>query len=90
MNLRGIFVYFSNPIGLLTALQTDKNYYGKGYGALVARYVSNKIAEIGHDIYVVISEENIPSRKLFEKLNFKSIGEVNYICTKITWSLADE
>lgn len=81
---------FSLPTGLLGALQTDEKYYGKGYGALVSRFVSKKIAEMGHDIYAGIFEMNTSSRSLFEKHDFKSIGEVHWITTNITWSPADD
>lgn len=45
---------------------------------------------MGHDIYAGIFERNTPSRTLFGKLGFKSIGEVHWITTTITWSPADE
>lgn len=81
---------FRLQTGLLGALQTDKDYFGHGYGSLVAKYVSKKIAEMGHDIYAGIIEKNYPSRKLFDKLGFKSIGQVHWITTKITWTPDDE
>lgn len=67
--------------GFLFALQTDSSYLGHGYGTLVAKYVTKKIAETGHDIYAGIYEENQPSRRLFEKLGFKSVGKVHRIET---------
>lgn len=82
--------HYRLPTGLLGALQTDEKYYGKGYGALVARYVSKKISEMGHDIYAGIFEKNTPSRSLFDKHGFNSIGEVHWITTKIAWTPDDE
>lgn len=83
--------FFSRlPTGLLGALQTDEKYLGHGYGTLVAKVVSKKIAELGHDIYAGILEKNHPSRHLFVKLGFKSVGEVHWISTKINWTGADE
>lgn len=75
---------------MLGALQTDEHHYGHGYGSLVSKYVSKKIAEMGQDTYAGVFEKNIPSRALFEKLGFKSIGEIHWITTKITWSPADD
>lgn len=72
------------------ALQTDPNYLGHGYGTIVVKHLSKKIAEMGHDINAGIFEKNYPSRNLFEKLGFKSIGEVHWITTKHNWSEADE
>lgn len=81
---------FRLPTGLHGALQTDEHHYGKGYGGLVMRNVSKQIAQSGHDIYAGIFVKNLPSRKLFEKHGFKSIGEVHWITTKITWTPDDE
>lgn len=70
---------FRLPTGLLGALQTDEQYFGKGYGSLVIKGISKKIAQRGHDIYAGVIEENAPSRGLFGKLGFVSVGEVRWI-----------
>lgn len=44
--------------------------------------ISKKIAQLGHDIYAGIIEENMPSRGLFGKLGFVSIGEVRWITVR--------
>lgn len=54
------------------------------------RYVSKKIAEMGHDVYAGIFEKNTPSRKLFDKHGFKSIGEVHWITTRINLTPNDD
>lgn len=54
------------------------------------RYVTKKVAEMGHDIFAGILEKNTPSRKLFEKHGYKSIGEVHWIATKINWTPNDD
>lgn len=69
------------PTGLLGALQTDENYYGQGYGALVLKYNSRTIAQMGDDVYGGVFEENTPSRSLFSKLGFKQISKVYWIGT---------
>lgn len=81
---------FSLPIGLLGGLKTDEQYYGHGYGSLVTRALSRKIAELGDDVYSAIYLDNIPSHSLFKKLGFKPVGKVYFIQTKISWSKADE
>lgn len=72
------------------ALQTDKDHFGKGYASLVLREMSKKVAELGHDINAGIFDVNTPSRTLFGKLGFKVLGNIHWICTKITWNDADE
>ncbi|XP_031631312.1 uncharacterized protein LOC116345775 isoform X2 [Contarinia nasturtii] len=78
---------FSYSTGFLGPLQVDENYYGKGYAGLVTKYVAKKIAENGHDAYASIVEKNAPSRSLFTKLGFKSIGEVQRIQTESKLSI---
>lgn len=82
--------HFSFPTGPLASLQTDERYFGKGYGGLVLRYLSKKIAEIGHDPCAGISENNIASLSLFRKNGYKLIGKHHSIKTTIMWSPADE
>lgn len=77
--------YCSHSTELLLALQTDENYFGRGYAALVTKYLSRKIAERGFDIYAGVFEENYPSRNLFEKLGFRSVGDLHWISTKFDW-----
>lgn len=67
---------------MLGILQTDENHLGRGYGALVLKHVSKQIAELGHDVYAGVMEENTPSRRLFEgKLGAKLIGKTQWILT---------
>lgn len=75
--------YFRFPTGVVLHLQTVENHYGHGYGSLVTRAISKQVAELGHDIYASISEENKPSRALFAKLGFEQVGRVTSICTKM-------
>lgn len=83
-------VFFRLQTGLVWALQTDEKYFGHGYGSLVTKVVSKKIAEIGHDVYSDILEMNYASRGLFEKLGFKCVGKLYLIKTKVNWTEADE
>lgn len=61
--------------GTLGGLKTIESHSRHGYGSLVTKYVSKKVAEMGHDVYVGIYDTNTPSRALFEKLGFKLIDE---------------
>lgn len=88
--LKLLYLLCRLPTGLLSALQTDENHVGQGYAALVTKYLSKQIAESGFDVCAGIFEKNYVSRSLFEKLGFKSIGEINQIGTKHIWNEADE
>lgn len=48
---------------------------------MVLKYNSKTIAEMGHDVYAGVLEENIPSRSLFDKLGFKHNSTVYWIIT---------
>lgn len=72
----------SFPIGLLGALQTDERFYCRGYGSLVMRSLSKKVAEMGHDVYTSVLESNIPSRSLFHKHGFIFVGKIQRFITK--------
>lgn len=76
--------------GLLCALQTDRNYYRSGYGLLVVKAISKKIAEMGHDPYAGINEPNTASRSLFKQLGYTSVGKVYWPTTNQNWSSDDE
>lgn len=80
------FGFFRCTTGPLLALQTNKDHFGHGYGSVVTRAISKQIAELGHDLYAGIFEENKPSRNLFEKLGYRSIGNFHWICTKFSWT----
>lgn len=72
------------PTGLLFSLQSDKkNYRKRGFGSVVLKALAKKCAEPGNDSYGAVSEENIASRTLFERLDFKVIGRVYFLRTKI-------
>lgn len=64
---------------MLGALQTDHQHYAKGYATAVVKGIAKKIAQRGHDIYAGVNEMNTPSRRLFEKAGFVSVGNVRWI-----------
>lgn len=73
---------FRRSTGLLFSLQSDKIYRKRGYGSLVLKALAKKVAELGNDSYGAVLEDNIPSRALFERLDFKVIGKVYFLRTK--------
>lgn len=73
------------------ALQTDKDHYGRGYGSLVKKALSKKIAETGCDVYTGTREANVAVIRLYEKIGFEKLKSMKYwLCTKGSWNDADE
>lgn len=72
---------------MIGVLQTDKNYLGHGYGSLVAKAISKKIAELNQDTYFAVSESNHACRSMFEKFGASSIGNIYCIVTENAWKL---
>lgn len=58
-------------IGSIAALYVDKEYRGRGLGALVAKAITRQIAELGQDVCAHVFEENKTPQALFEKLGFR-------------------
>lgn len=58
--------------GSLAILQVDDNHLRKGYGSLMAKAMSKKIAEeFEIDVTTLIARTNSNSQKMFAKLGFK-------------------
>lgn len=68
--------------GELLALQTDGMHYGHGYGSLVVKAISKQIARLDHDVYASGLDDNTPSKRLFEKIDFELVERINWITTK--------
>ena len=65
-------------VAALGALQVDANYLRKGFGSIVAKGLSKKIAiERDHDITAHIILANANSLSMFQKIGFKEIDS-NY------------
>lgn len=62
--------------GMLTTSQDEKR---KGYGLLVAKHLTKMIAEKGFHPTAYINNLNEPSQRLYEKLGYEIIGEINWI-----------
>lgn len=67
---------------MMGVLQTDEKYTRRGYGAMVIKSLSKRVARMGFDVQVEIVESNTPSMSLFEKLGFKPIAKLQWIVTK--------
>uniref|UniRef100_A0A6M2DSQ1 Hipothetical protein n=1 Tax=Xenopsylla cheopis TaxID=163159 RepID=A0A6M2DSQ1_XENCH len=64
----------SHANGVLMALQTSPHHLRKGYGELILKSMAKLKAQMGQDTIASIVPENVKSRNLFSKLNFKEIG----------------
>lgn len=61
--------------GALAILQTDSKYSRRGFGSLIVKYLSKKIAdECKCDNIATIVHENEKSINLFSKLGFRKLG----------------
>lgn len=61
--------------GSLAILQVDKKHLKKGFGSLVVKKISKKIAiECDSDLIALILHENLKSKNLFKKLGFEELG----------------
>lgn len=59
--------------GSLGVLQVDENHLRKGYGSLIAKALSRKIAEaFESDITALIKYDNFESMSMFTNLGFKA------------------
>lgn len=58
--------------GLLGLIQVDESQMRKGYGSLITKALSKKIAEeFNSDISALIKRDNVSSMNMFTKLGFK-------------------
>lgn len=90
LNCLCLFFNCSYPSGNLGALQTDKQFLGKGYASLVTRAIIKQIAELGHDVLAGMVKDNTASMSLFRKLGFEYVDTIDWISTKLYWNETDE
>ncbi|XP_060666228.1 uncharacterized protein LOC132798387 isoform X2 [Drosophila nasuta] len=64
------------PLGSLGLLQVMSSQRRLGFGSLMVRVLSKKIAEQNLDVFAPVVTENTPSRRMFEKLGFEKIDEI--------------
>lgn len=65
---------FIGETGFLTHLYTEETHRGKGYAQFIVKYLSNKEAREGRNVWCHVMEENLNSLNLFRKLEFEVIG----------------
>lgn len=68
--------------GAFSALQTHEDFRKHGYASLVTKTLAKRVAELGHDSYTTIFDDNIVSQRLFQKLGFQAKGRVYAMHTK--------
>lgn len=62
--------------GSLGVVQVDENHLRKGYGSLIVKGISRKIAEhFSMDITALVVQGNEKSLSLFAKLGFRETGK---------------
>lgn len=57
--------------GAMFSMQTRPEYRRKGYGILLAKYLTKVVIERGYLPFVIIRPENAASKSLYSKLGFK-------------------
>lgn len=73
---------FRLQAGPLGALQVKESHKRQGLGSLVTKAMANILANnFNHDTYALVSDENWPSRLMFEKLGFKPIENTCWLRT---------
>ncbi|XP_063702947.1 uncharacterized protein LOC134832746 [Culicoides brevitarsis] len=71
---------FRYQTGTLSALQVlHGGQMRQGLGSLIVKSMAKKLAEEGFDTLACVTEGNIPSMKLFEKLGFEIIDKVYWV-----------
>lgn len=71
-------------VAALGALQVDANYLRRGFGSLITKALSKKIAiERDYDITAHIVFNNTNSLNMFQKLGFKEIDSNFWIGVKV-------
>ncbi|XP_052896513.1 uncharacterized protein LOC128303563 [Anopheles moucheti] len=72
---------FRLQAGPLGALQVDPEYLRRGFGTVVANATAKQIADLGHDCCALVNANNVPSKRMFERMGFKHSGEAYWIRT---------
>ncbi|XP_017067904.2 uncharacterized protein LOC108105704 [Drosophila eugracilis] len=70
--------------GYLGALQVKDSHKRRGFGSVVTREISYRLAEQGHDVMALVGHLNKPSSGMFSKLGFKVIDQCLWLRTKPT------
>ncbi|XP_022232647.2 uncharacterized protein LOC111081037 [Drosophila obscura] len=67
--------------GFLAALQVKDSHQRRGFGAVVVKEYSRRVALLGHDVTAEVCPGNKPSSGLFRKMGFKVIDHCRWLAT---------
>ncbi|KAH8244565.1 hypothetical protein KR038_002427 [Drosophila bunnanda] len=70
--------------GYLGALQVKESHKRRGFGSLVTREISYRLAAQGHDVMALVGPTNAPSAGMFRKLGFQVIDQCLWLRTEPT------
>ncbi|EDW03371.1 uncharacterized protein LOC6562002 [Drosophila grimshawi] len=68
--------------GFLGALQVKSSHKRRGFGSLVTKAMSKRIAALGQDVMALVNPENKPSYAMFDALGFKVIDQCYWLRTE--------
>ncbi|BFF96270.1 uncharacterized protein DMAD_13506 [Drosophila madeirensis] len=70
--------------GYLGALQVKSGHERRGFGSLVTREISRRLAAQGHDVMALVGPSNKPSAGMFSTLGFRIIDQCHWLRTRPT------
>jgi len=74
-----VFVSHDERKGWINRLAVDPLYRNRGYGQVLIEACERKLLSLGINVFsALISEENCPSRALFEKCGYSYLPEITY------------
>ncbi len=90
-----------NEYGEIVSIYVLPEFFGKGYGTVLFRYITDKLKSMGYDkMYLWVLEENYKARRFYEKMEFvfngdrkvteisgKKLVEICYVNAKISTKL---
>ncbi|XP_020799076.1 uncharacterized protein LOC110176923 [Drosophila serrata] len=69
------------PDGLLAALQVKDSHQRRGFGVLIVKEFSRRVALQGQDVMTEVDQDNEASSALFRKMGFKLFDQSNWLMT---------
>ncbi|KAH8244564.1 hypothetical protein KR038_002426 [Drosophila bunnanda] len=70
------------PDGLLAALQVKDSHKRRGFGVLVVKEFSRRVALQGQDVMAEVDQDNKASAALFRKMGFELFDQSNWLITE--------
>ncbi|XP_017029391.1 uncharacterized protein [Drosophila kikkawai] len=70
------------PDGLLAALQVKDSHKRRGFGVLIVKEFSRRVALQGLDVMTEVDQDNQASSALFHKMGFQVIGQCHWLLTE--------